>query len=165
MTRGFPARRAAAWLLRHMVAAGMQKGPPRTGRAFLRPETQPGEREEPLPRLLGWSWGEPFALAAGLWFGFGLRRLLDFFSAFVFASHGDQCATKGGQGERAKEVERPHFRGAGIGRGGSKSHAIALSLAGFTFLIFRSPGEPAIIAPASSSVQSVSSWIILRVQA
>jgi hypothetical protein len=42
---------------------------------------------QPIPRLLRRSWGEPFALAAGLWFRFGFRRLLDFFSAFVFASH------------------------------------------------------------------------------
>lgn len=43
---------------------------------------------QPVQRLLGRSGGEPFALAAGLWFGFWLRRLLDFFLAFVFASHG-----------------------------------------------------------------------------
>jgi hypothetical protein len=41
-----------------------------------------------MPRLLWRGWGEPFALAAGLWFRFGFRRFLNFFSAFVFASHG-----------------------------------------------------------------------------
>jgi len=76
--------------------AYMQKGPPWTGRAFLRRETQPSALDTPLARLLGRSRGESLALAAGLWFGFGLGRLLDFFFAFVFASHGDQCDTKGG---------------------------------------------------------------------
>ena len=40
-----------------------------------------------MPRLLGRGWGEPFAFAAGFWFGVGLRRFLDFFLTFVFASH------------------------------------------------------------------------------
>jgi len=54
-------------------------------------ETHPSgaieKARQPLPRLLGRGGREPFALASGLWFGFGLWRLLNFFSAFVFASH------------------------------------------------------------------------------
>jgi hypothetical protein len=44
--------------------------------------------------------GEPFASLAGLRFWFGLGCFLDFFSAFVFASHECKCAIKGLPGER-----------------------------------------------------------------
>jgi len=36
-------------------------------------------------------WGEPFALAAGFRFRLGLRGFLDFFLAFIFASHACKC--------------------------------------------------------------------------
>jgi hypothetical protein len=45
------------------------------------------ESGQPMPRLLGRGWSKPFAFAAGFWFGFGLRRFLDFLLTFVFASH------------------------------------------------------------------------------
>jgi len=46
-------------------------------------------RKNCVPRvLLGWGWREHFALLAGLRLGLRLGRLLDFFSAFIFASHG-----------------------------------------------------------------------------
>ena len=46
--------------------------------------------------------GEPFASLAGLRLWFGLGRLLRFFSAFVFASHGCKCAIKGLPGGRQR---------------------------------------------------------------
>jgi len=45
---------------------------------------------------------EPFASAAGFWFRLRFGRLLLFLLAFVFASHGSKCATKGHSGERTK---------------------------------------------------------------
>lgn len=55
-------------------------------------KTHPGDATEgarqPMARLLGRGWSEPFALAAGFWFRFGLRRFLNFLFTFVFASHG-----------------------------------------------------------------------------
>ena len=48
-----------------------------------------------LSALLRRSWNEPFPLAARFRFWLGFRRLLDFFLAFVFASHGSQCDIKG----------------------------------------------------------------------
>ena len=52
--------------------------------------------------LLRWGRGISFAFLAGLrlWLRFGC--LLDFFSAFVFASHGCKCAIKGRPGERQR---------------------------------------------------------------
>jgi hypothetical protein len=44
--------------------------------------------------LFGRSRSERFALAPGLHFGFGLRRLLGFFLASVFVSHGCKNATR-----------------------------------------------------------------------
>jgi hypothetical protein len=38
---------------------------------------------------------ESFASLRGFWLGLWFGRLLDFFSTFVFASHGCKCATKG----------------------------------------------------------------------
>jgi hypothetical protein len=45
---------------------------------------------------------EPFASLCGFRFRLRLGRLLDFFSAFVFASHVCKCATKGPLGGRQK---------------------------------------------------------------
>ena len=65
-----------------------QKGPPGTERAFLHlhAETRQGLGVESA--LFCWSRRKSFLPAAGfrLWLGFW--RLLDFFSAFIFASHG-----------------------------------------------------------------------------
>jgi hypothetical protein len=47
-----------------------------------------------LNALFRRGWGEPFAFAAGFWFRLGLRSFLDFFLAFVFASHGGKCDTR-----------------------------------------------------------------------
>ena len=52
--------------------------------------------ETPLFRRGG---AEPFALATRLRFWLGFGRLLDFFLAFVFASHTCKCDTKEAQGE------------------------------------------------------------------
>ena len=48
-----------------------------------------------LNALFRRGWGEPFAFAAGFWFRLGLRSFLDFFLAFVFASHACKCDTTG----------------------------------------------------------------------
>jgi hypothetical protein len=82
----------------------MQKGPPQARRALFAPSSASfGDATErarqPLPRLLWRGWREPFALAARLWFRFGLRRLLNFLLAFVFASHASSVTQKGRLGK------------------------------------------------------------------
>jgi hypothetical protein len=49
--------------------------------------------------------GKSFAPLRGFWLWLRLGRLLDFFSAFVFASHICQCATKGEQVGRTKLLD------------------------------------------------------------
>jgi hypothetical protein len=44
--------------------------------------------------LLGRSRRESFSALRGFWFWLRLGSLLDFFSAFIFASHDCKCATK-----------------------------------------------------------------------
>ena len=86
-------------------ACGRTKGPPQTRRGLLSLRA-PGGAACLLVEgagcgvLLRRSRDEPFAFAAGFRLRLGFRRFLDFFSSFVFASHGCKCATKGGGEER-----------------------------------------------------------------
>jgi hypothetical protein len=96
------------------IERGMNaKRPPRTRKAlFASSSASFGDATErarqPLPRLLRRGWREPFALAARLWFRFGLRRLLNFLLAFVFASHASSVTQKGRSG-KDKTTGRDRF--------------------------------------------------------
>jgi hypothetical protein len=66
--------------------------------------------------LLGRGRGKPFAPLRGFWLWLRLGRLLDFFSAFVFASHVCKCATKEALEESAKR-RKAYFYGLCAGKG------------------------------------------------
>ena len=73
----------------HVARLGLvdAKRPSADREGLLRLETRRRERAA-VAALLRRGWGEDFALLARLRFGLGFGRLLNFFSAFVFASHG-----------------------------------------------------------------------------
>jgi hypothetical protein len=84
------------------IRSKAQKGSPRAEKAFPRLKRGALERLTAMVLLRRRGRREPFASLGGFRFRLRLGRLLDFFPAFVFASHVCKCATKGQLGERQK---------------------------------------------------------------